>query len=646
MGADNYRAKNIKDSDWTIASSEKYYGLKNWGKGHFKIDEEGFLKVHPLQDSNGIRIFDIIQEAKSKGYDLPLTIRIQDLLQTRVKELNETFRDAIEQEAYSGSYRGVFPIKVNQMREVLEEILEAGEAYNYGLECGSKPELMIALAHHKNLNSLIVCNGYKDDAFIRLALYGNRIGKSVFLVVEQLSEIQRIIRISKELAIQPKIGFRIKLSTVGEGKWARSSGEEAKFGLTSPEIVDAAESLKEAGLADCLELIHFHIGSQVPNIQTIKRATVEATRYYCELAAMGFPMKYLDVGGGLGVDYDGSMSNFESSMNYTLKEYARDVIYNIQAICSEAAVACPDIISESGRSVVASHSILVSEVCDRISKNSIAPKVRKENQALIIENFISILENDYHGAPLERYHDAVQKKEEADNLFNLGYLNLKDKGLADAIFWKICQDVVLFYQEEKIQPEEMDVLKAMMADQYVCNFSVFQSLIDHWACDQLFPIAPIHRLNERPTVNTTLVDITCDSEGRIASFVDSEDERSLLRLHEIKKEESYFLGFFLMGAYQDIMGDLHNLFGRVNEVHVFLEDDEEDGFYIEDSIPGFSVNEVLKLTQYDGQMLSRKLKKQIDRATKEDLIKPREGTRILDEYLQILKSQTYLNESN
>jgi|TARA_A200000113_G_scaffold49704_1_gene40782 arginine decarboxylase len=646
MGADNYRAKNIKDSDWTIASSEKYYGLKNWGKGHFKIDEEGFLKVHPLKDSNGIRIFDIIQEAKSKGYDLPLTIRIQDLLQTRVKELNETFRDAIEQEAYSGSYRGVFPIKVNQMREVLEEILEAGEAYNYGLECGSKPELMIALAHHKNLNSLIVCNGYKDDAFIRLALYGNRIGKSVFLVVEQLSEIQRIIRISKELAIQPKIGFRIKLSTVGEGKWARSSGEEAKFGLTSPEIVDAAESLKEAGLADCLELIHFHIGSQVPNIQTIKRATVEATRYYCELAAMGFPMKYLDVGGGLGVDYDGSMSNFESSMNYTLKEYARDVIYNIQAICSEAAVACPDIISESGRSVVASHSILVSEVCDRISKNSIAPKVRKENQAPIIENFISILENDYHGAPLERYHDAVQKKEEADNLFNLGYLNLKDKGLADAIFWKICQDVVLFYQEEKIQPEEMDVLKAMMADQYVCNFSVFQSLIDHWACDQLFPIAPIHRLNERPTVNTTLVDITCDSEGRIASFVDSEDERSLLRLHEIKKEESYFLGFFLMGAYQDIMGDLHNLFGRVNEVHVFLEDDEEDGFYIEDSIPGFSVNEVLKLTQYDGQMLSRKLKKQIDRATKEDLIKPREGTRILDEYLQILKSQTYLNESN
>ena len=646
MGAEPRKASNIEKSDWSIESSEKYYGLKNWGKGHFKIDEEGYLKVLPLLDSKGIRIFDIIKEAKSKGYDLPLTIRIQDLLRTRVKELNQTFLDAIKQEAYSGSYQGVFPIKVNQMREVLEEILEAGEAYNYGLECGSKPELMIALAHHKNLNSLIICNGYKDDAFIRLALYGNRIGKSVFLVVEQLSEIQRIIRISKELGIQPKIGFRIKLSTVGEGKWARSSGEEAKFGLTSPEIVDAANNLEQAGLAHCLELIHFHIGSQVPNIQTIKRATVEATRYYCELASMGFPMKYLDVGGGLGVDYDGSMSNFESSMNYTLKEYARDVVYNIQAICKEASVTCPDIITESGRSVVASHSLLVTEVCDKISKHSIEPDLKQDEQAPIVESFISILENDYSASPLERYHDAIQKKEEADNLFNLGYLKLKDKGLVDAIFWKICQGLVLFYQEAKIQPEEMDTLKTMMADQYVCNFSVFQSLIDHWACDQLFPIAPIHRLNEQPTVNTTLVDITCDSEGRIASFVDSEDERSLLRLHEINKDEPYYLGFFLMGAYQDIMGDLHNLFGRVNEVHVFLEDDEEDGFYIEDSIPGFSVNEVLKLTQYDGQMLSRKMKKQIDRATKGDQIKPREGTRILDEYLQVLKSQTYLSESN
>ena len=649
MSTNSHRVKDIGEDDWSITSSEKYYGLKNWGKGHFRIDEGGFLNVHPLLDSQGIRIVDVIQEAKSKGYDLPLTIRIQDLLQTRVKELNETFRDVIKQEAYKGSYRGVFPIKVNQMREVLEEILDAGEPYNYGLECGSKPELTIALAYHKNLNSLIICNGYKDDAFIRLALYGNRIGKHVFLVVEQLSEIQRIIRISKELGIQPKIGIRIKLSTVGEGKWARSSGEEAKFGLTSPEIISATKSLEQAGLSDCLELIHFHIGSQVPNIQTIKRATVEAARYFCELASMGFPMKYLDLGGGLGVDYDGSMSNFESSMNYTLKEYVRDVVSNIQAVCNEASVACPDIITESGRSVVASHSLLISEVCDRISKYSIEPvieKAEKVEKAPIIESLISILENDYSASPLKQYHDALQKKEEADNLFNLGYLRLEDKGLADALFWKICQDLVLIYREEKIQPEEMDRLKAMMADQYVCNFSVFQSLIDHWACNQLFPIVPIHRLDEKPTVDTTLVDITCDSEGRIASFVDSEDERSLLRLHEIKKDEPYFLGFFLVGAYQDIMGDLHNLFGRVNEVHVFLEDDEENGFYIEDRIPGFSINEVLEFTQHDGQLLSRKMKKQIDLATKKDQIKPREGTRILDEYMHVLKSQTYLSKSD
>lgn len=643
------------DSPWTVQTSENYYGLKHWGKGHFKVDADGYLEVYPLSNpisssektpSNltvkGIRIFDIIEEAKSKGFELPLTIRIQDLLQTKVKELNESFLEVLEEENYPGVYRGVFPIKVNQMREVLEEILAAGDAYNYGLECGSKPELMIALANHKNLKSLIICNGYKDASFIRLALYGNRLGKSVFLVVEQLSEIKRIIQMSKQMGVVPKIGLRVKLSTVGEGKWARSSGENAKFGLTSPEIMEAAKSLKRAGLGESLQLIHFHIGSQVPNIQTIKRATVEAARYYCELSKLGFPMQYLDVGGGLGVDYDGSRSNFESSMNYTLREYARDIVYNIKTVCEAASVACPDIISESGRAVVASHSILITEVCDRISKNSIEPKISKGKHEPVIESLISILKNDYQASPIERYHDLIQKKDEVDNLFNLGYLKLEDKGLADAIFWKICREIVLYYREKKIQPDEIETMKTMMADQYVCNFSVFQSLIDHWACDQLFPVVPIHRLNEEPSVDTTLVDITCDSEGRIATFVDTEDVRTTLRLHELNPNQSYFLGVFFVGAYQDIMGDLHNLFGRVNEVHVFLEEDEENGFYIEDRIPGFSVDEVLGFTQYDGKMLIREMKKQIDQATKEDQIKPREGTRILDEYAQLLKSQTYL----
>ena len=631
---------------WSIADSNRYYGLNNWGKGNFKIDENGFLEVYPYHGSMGIRLVDVIQEAKSKGLDLPLTIRIQDLLRTKVRELNNTFRNVIEEENYAGAYRGVFPVKVNQMREVVEEILEAGDPFHYGLECGSKPELMIVLAHHENEKSLIICNGYKDDEFIRMALYGSRLGKNIFLVVEQLSEIKRIIKLSKALKIEPKIGLRIKLSASGAGKWARSSGEGAKFGLTSSEVVDAVHSIQEAGLENSLQLLHFHIGSQVPNIQTIKRATIEAARYYCELAKMGFPMQYLDLGGGLGVDYDGSSSDFESSMNYTLREYARDVVFNVKEVCASMQIPVPDIITESGRAVVASHSILVTEVCDKISKDSIDPKVFEANgeSVPIVQSLQTILEGDYNVTPLERYHDAVQKKEEADNLFNLGYLNLKDKGMIDAIFWKICRELITYYRNKKIKPEELEHLQHLMADQYVCNFSVFQSLIDHWACDQLFPVAPIHRLESEPSVDALLVDITCDSEGRVDSFVDSEDERSILRLHSLKEGEPYYLGFFLVGAYQDIMGDLHNLFGRVNEVHVFLEDDEENGFYIEDSIRGFSVNEVLGFTQYDERLLIRKMKKQIDQATKSDLIKPREGIGILEHFNQILSSQTYLKD--
>ena len=639
-------SKSESVKNWSIEDSSHYYGLNNWGKGHFKIDRNGFLEVYPHLGSTGIRLVDVIQEAKSKGFDLPLTIRIQDLLRTKVRELNTTFKDVIREEGYDGAYRGVFPVKVNQMREVIEEVLEAGDAFSYGLECGSKPELMIVLAYHENKEALIICNGYKDDEFIRLALYGNRLGKNVFLVVEQLSEIKRIIAISKVLKIKPQIGLRIKLSTTGEGKWARSSGEGAKFGLNSSEVVDAARAIQKAGMEGSLQLLHFHIGSQVPNIQTIKRATIEAARYYCQLAKMGFPMQYLDLGGGLGVDYDGSSSNYESSMNYTLREYARDIVFNLKEVCTSMDVPVPDIITESGRAVVASHSILVTEVCDKISKDSIDPETLdlEDGSVPLLESLNTILNGEYNATPLERYHDAVQKKEEADNLFNLGYLSLKDKGMIDATFWKICRELINYYRNKKIKPEELESLELLMADQYVCNFSVFQSLIDHWACDQLFPVAPIHRLDTEPKVDALLVDITCDSEGRVDSFVDSEDERAILRLHPLIEKEPYYLGFFLVGAYQDIMGDLHNLFGRVNEVHVFLEEDEEDGFYIEDSIRGFSVNEVLGFTQYDEHSLLRKMKKQIDGATKNDLIKPREGIRILEHYTRVLSSQTYLKD--
>jgi len=629
--------------DWTISTAEDYYGLKRWGSGHFSVDEDGFMLVHPSRDQRSIRIHDIVTEAISKGLKPPLTIRIQDLLRTRVIDLNELFAQAIKNEDYQGKYRGVFPIKVNQLREVIEEIQDAGAPFDYGLECGSKPELMIALAMHKNPKSLIICNGYKDDEFIKLALHGRRLGKEIFLVVEQLSEVPRIIQISKTLGVRPLIGFRIKLSTSGEGKWARSSGEDAKFGLTSPELIDATRRLKRAGLEDCLQLIHFHIGSQVPNIQTIKKATVEATRFFCELKKMGFPMRLMDVGGGLGVDYDGSRSNYESSMNYTMREYARDVVYNIKTVCADAGVEVPDIVTESGRAIVAPHSILVTRVCDRISKTSVDPKIpKKKKRNPILRDLQAVLGNEQSSSPLERYHDAQQKKEEANNLFSLGYLDLAEKAEADATYWKICKELADQGKGEGYTPEELESLPQMMAEQYVCNFSVFQSLIDHWACDQLFPIAPLHRLNESPDVDATLVDITCDSEGKVSKFTDVEDVRSTLRLHELNAKDPYFLGIFLVGAYQDIMGDLHNLFGRVNEVHVFLEDDEDNGFYIEDSIKGFTVNDVLGFTQYDGHILTRQLKKQIDRATKADMIKPREGTRMLDEYAEILRGHTYL----
>jgi arginine decarboxylase len=630
--------------DWTTTDASNYYGLKSWGGGNFSADEEGFMRVHPLGDQRSIRIYDIVKEAIGKGCKPPLTIRIQDLLRTRVVQLNELFRRAIADENYAGRYRGVFPIKVNQLREVVEEIRDAGREFNYGLECGSKPELMVALAMHKDPESLIICNGYKDDEFIRLALFGRKLGKEIYLVVEQLSEVPRIIQISKKLGIDPLIGFRVKLSTMGEGKWASSSGEDAKFGLTSPEIIEAARRLKRAGLSGCLRLLHFHIGSQVPNIQTIKKATVEAARFYCELKKMGFPLELLDVGGGLGIDYDGSQSNCESSMNYTMREYARDVVYNIKTVCVDAEVDVPDIVSESGRAVVAPHSILVTEVCDRISKKALAPKIpsptKKQHQ--VLRDLRAILDNVHGSSALERYHDSQQKREEANNLFNLGYLNLAERAEVDSTYWKICEELSNLSKNGAYIPEELESLPAQMADQYVCNFSIFQSLIDHWACDQIFPVVPLHRLDEEPVVDATLVDITCDSEGKMSQFCDLEDVRNTLRLHELKAKEPYYLGIFLVGAYQDIMGDLHNLFGRVNEVHVFLEDDEDDGFYIEDSIKGFSVSEVLSLTQYDGHILTRRMKKQIDRATKADQIKPREGVKMLDEYAEYLRGHTYL----
>ncbi|MBI3887140.1 MAG: biosynthetic arginine decarboxylase [Opitutae bacterium] len=636
--------KSKSASNWSAAQSEEHYGFKRWGAGHFSVDAGGCVQVQPLADGRTIRIMDVVNEATSMGLKAPLVIRFQDLLRQRVVQLNQVFAKAIKDEGYKGDYRGVFPIKVNQLREVVDEIVAAGKDFNYGLEAGSKPELMIALAMHEGSQRLIICNGYKDHDYIRLALLGRKLGKKIIIVVEQLSEVEDIIQISQETGVKPMIGFRVKLQTRGEGKWALSSGDNAKFGLNTAEILFAVEKLRAAKMQASLRLVHFHIGSQVPNIITIKAAVTEAARFYCQLAKMGFPMGYLDVGGGLGIDYDGSRTNFESSMNYSIEEYARDVVFNIREICAASGVAVPDIVSESGRAVAAPHSMLVVEVFERINKRESLGKQHQPNaKHKIVTDMEVLLKNKAKLGRLERFHDALQKKEEAFSLFNLGYLDLENRAAAEQIFWQVCEQIDKEGTKSGYQPEELHDLKKLLADQYVCNFSVFQSLLDSWALKQLFPITPLHRLGEKPTVSAILVDITCDSDGKIGTFIDLQDTKDYLNLHPLKRDQPYYLGIYLTGAYQDIMGDLHNLFGRVNEVHVFLEDDEPNGFYIEEALAGSRVADVIEGVQYQWEELCRRIKTQVDHATRKDLIKPREGVRLVEFYESQMLSKTYLN---
>ena len=635
--------KSKSSSNWTAAQSEELYGFKRWGANHFSVDSAGFVQVQPQADHRSIRIMDVVDEAVGMGLKAPMVIRFQDKLRHRVVQLNEVFRKAIKEEGYKGEYRGVFPIKVNQLREVVDEIIAAGKDYNFGLEAGSKPELMIALAMHEGAQRLIICNGYKDDDYLRLALLGRKLGKKIIIVIEQLSEVDSIIRLAQETGVKPLIGFRIKLQTRGEGKWALSSGDNAKFGLNTAEVLFAVEKLRAAKMTQSLRLLHFHIGSQVPNIITIKAAVTEAARCYCQLAKMGFPMGYLDVGGGLGVDYDGSRTNFESSMNYSMEEYARDIVFNLREICTASAVTVPDIVSESGRAIAAPHSMLVVEVFERINKReSLGKQHQPKTRHKIVDDLAVLLKNKARLGRLERFHDALQKKEEAFSLFNLGYLDLENRAAAEQLFWQVCEQIDKEGAKSGYQPEELHDLKKLLADQYVCNFSVFQSLLDSWALKQLFPITPLHRLTEKPTVNAILVDITCDSDGKVASFIDLQDTKDYLNLHPLNRQP-YYLGIYLTGAYQDIMGDLHNLFGRVNEVHVFLEDDEPNGYYIEEALAGSRIADVIEGVQYQWEELCRRVKTQIDHATRKDLIKPREGVRLVEFYESQMLAKTYLN---
>jgi arginine decarboxylase len=635
---------------WDIQAARNLYNIHRWGAKYFDINEAGHVVAKPLEDAGAsVDLTDVIEEAKGRGLKFPLLIRFQDILRHRVESINLAFRNSITEYNYQGKYRGVFPIKVNQLREVVEEILDAGKPFEFGLEVGSKPELFAGLALQNQIGSLIICNGYKDSNFIRMALLGIKLGRKVIMVVEKLEELRQIIAVSKQIGVEPLIGIRARLLSKGAGRWAESGGENAKFGLSTLEILAATELLTSENLGHCLKLLHFHIGSQVPDILTVKKAVQEAARLYAKLYKMGFQIEYLDVGGGLGVDYDGSRSAFDSSTNYTLQEYTNDVIYYVADVCNAERVPHPDIVSESGRAIVAHHSMLIVEVFGAIEKIRPGDFFQYgESEHPLVKELLDIRKNLSKLNKLEAYHDAQERREDAQHMFTLGVLDLPDKAKIENLYWEISQEVVQSFRGQAYVPEEIRKLEDSLGDQYLCNFSVFQSLLDHWALGQLFPIMPISRLNECPTREATLVDITCDSDGQVNKFIDLRDVRDTLPLHKLNVNgngqcEPYYIGFFLMGAYQDIMGDLHNLFGRVNEVHVFLDPDEPAGYYVEEIIEGTTIVQALASVQYDENELKRQMKAQVDEAIKSDRMKPSEAMRLLDDYERGLKEYTYLS---
>jgi arginine decarboxylase len=633
------------EGSWGKRDALKTYSVRKWGIKYFDINNQGNVTVAPHKEKGGaVEIIHVVKEAERRGLRLPVVIRFQDLLRNRVEDINESFRRSVAELGYQGRYQGVFPIKVNQLREVVEEILDAGAPYQFGIEAGSKAELFAALAMVSGSERLIICNGYKDGLFIRTALTGKRLGKRVILVVEKLSELRQIIAIARDLGVEPDLGIRVRLHSKGRGKWEASSGDHAKFGLSTADLLAAVETLRREGWLHCFQLLHFHVGSQISDIRAIRQAVTEAARIYAKLHKDGIALKYIDAGGGLGVDYDGSRSVFDSSTNYGLKEYTDDVVLAIQKVCDNEQVPHPDIVTESGRAIVAHHSVLVVQVFGSIEKGSDAvpaPSDRKEHE--VVTGLREIHRNLVTMNPLEAYHDALEQKDQAQSLFVHGYLSLFDKATVETLFWEICRGILGMRRGDDEWPEELEALETQLADQYLCNFSVFQSLLDHWAIGHLFPIMPIHRLNEAPSHASTLVDITCDSDGKISKFIDIKDVRETLPLHSLRDGEPYYIGIFLIGAYQDIMGDLHNLFGRSTEIHCFLDPTEPGGYYIEEVIPGSTVTQVLGDVQYHESELIKSMKEQVERAVKEGRLKPSEGVKLLDDYEAGMKEYTYLD---
>ncbi len=636
-------------SDWSIEKAIHYYNVAGWGAGFFSVNEKGHMVVLPHgQPGPTIDLMDVVEDVKERGIGFPTVVRFMDVLRARVRILNENFAKAVADIGYGGRYFGVYPIKVNQMREVVEEILDAGAPYHFGLEAGSKAELMVVLGYNTDPEALTICNGYKDEEYLRLALLGRKLGRKVVVVVEKLSELPALLKLADEMGVEPWIGLRSKLSTRGTGKWESSSGDFAKFGLTTPEMIEAVRILKEARKEHCAKLFHFHVGSQLTEIRVVKDAVNEGARFYAKLRKMGLGIEYFDVGGGLGVDYVGTRTHsYASSTNYSLEEYASDVVYNIQRICTNEGVPEPHIVSESGRAVAAHHSCIIMNVFGSIEIGSraeiAAVSVARPGEHKLVREMREIVSSLTPRSRAEVYHDAVAKKEEALQMFKLGLLDLDDRAAVEALFWKLARSLVELNRGKKRPPRDTRDLGDKIADQYLANFSLFQSAPDHWAFDQLFPIVPLHRLDEAPTRDCTIVDITCDSDGKIDRFIEGEGVDETLSLHALQPGQPYYLGMFMTGAYQDVMGDMHNLFGRVNEVHVYVDDDDPEDFYLGELIRGDNVDHVLETLLYEPNDLLRRVKTALEARMKDGSIRPKEGVGLAQFYEGMMRGYTYLH---
>ncbi|RUO29071.1 biosynthetic arginine decarboxylase [Aliidiomarina sanyensis] len=631
-------------SNWTIEDAEELYGVKRWGAGYFSIGEHGNIQISPNHRKPDVFIDmqEVLDEMQAEGIQFPAVIRFHDILRSQVEILNETFRETITNAEYEGEYVGVYPIKVNQMREVVEEILDAGEPYNYGLEAGSKPELMAVLAYNDNSEALTILNGYKDEDYLTLALLGRHIGRKMIVVVEKFSELEMLVRLAKKLKIDPMIGLRSKMMVRSTGKWSSSSGDRAKFGLGIAEIVNAIEYLKEHDMLHCAKLLHFHIGSQLSDIRKVKEAVTEGARLYAKLVQMGVPLEYLDIGGGLGIDYDGSSTTTDSSRNYSTEEYVADVVYGVKQICDLEDVKHPNLVSESGRAITAHHSLVVTNVVGEVNPAATNYDVSPtEGEHVLVSNMRELIgANDLH--PQERFNDAAAYKQSAYEAFKLGILSVLEMAKIDTMYWMTLTEIHSALDDETRQIQELEELEDTLASQYLANMSIFQSAADTWAIGQLLPIVPLIRLNEKPQVRVSIADITCDSDGKIGKYIENNHISDNIPMHRLNKGESYPIGMFLTGAYQDVMGDMHNLFGRLTEVHIFSHDDEPGAFYIEEIVPGHSAEKVLETMQYNTDYMAKMVKKAIDKQIRKGHLAPREGVRWTDFYERCLSGSTYL----